>query len=192
MFVIVGIILGGIVGVIVGVIVVIAYAESLDTFLAYILVGVLVGASIGATIGGSLIHFSKAAIKKGHAKERIFLVFIIIFVMLAGAWFAADQASIQASTPEIQDFPGLQQELGNLEESSDLYNVGFEGDRGNKIIISGSVPGYWATSRSCSLLTDSARMYISEDYRLAVELNVYVAPGDLVWPFPYTETYTCN
>ena len=91
------------------------------------------------------------------------------------------------SVPEIQDFPGLQQELDNLEESSDL-NVYFEGDTGNMVRITGYVTRGADITAHCKLLTDSATRYISEDYILLVKV---ISPSENMFD-PGGKTHTCR
>jgi hypothetical protein len=99
---------------------------------------------------------------------------------------------IESTVPEIQDFPGLRQELDNLKQSlypeQALTDVDFNGNPGNKITITGGVVVKYADKTShCKLITDSARMYISKKYQLTVEI---LRPGDLNWPFPMAEKCT--
>jgi MFS family permease len=173
--VVAGIILGGIVGVIVGAIVVAAFAESLATLLEYVVVGALVGAMVGASIAGSLIYFSKAAIERGFAREKVFLVAVVLIVLLAGAVYAV-YALIESTIPEIQDFPGLQHELDDLEEFRGVY---FEGEVGKQITFTGyaehvqkGAPEYNDRLLYCSLLAETANKYVSEDYDLMFMVEI--------------------
>ena len=104
-------------------------------------------------------------------------VITVLFFMFGGG----------LSVPEIQDFPGLQQELDNLEVSSDL-NVDFDGDTDNKVRITGYVPRGADVTAHCKLLTDSVTRYISEDYILLVKV---ISPSENMFQ-PGGKTHTCR
>lgn len=130
---------------------------------------------LGVPIGiGSGYLFYQVSLAGRVLKILAFLVALAILTLTTIWWY-----QYFSSVPDLQDFPGLQQELDNLEATYIFNSVNFKGEKGNRVIIRAMVD--WGVSGDgCLILTDSVKHYFSDHYSLEFQIGW---PGDLVFPF---------